>query len=144
MRCLLGFVFFLLLSGICQAQIVTVAAHTANLRNSPSTENTYVVLQAPRYYPLSVQSQRNSFYKVRDFKGVVGWIHKSLVSNAKGVVVEVKRANVRQGPAGSYPVVFHAYEGVTFKVLDEKEGWLKVMHENGKSGWIYKPLTWGQ
>lgn len=144
MRFMLGFVLSLLISGICQAEIVTVAVHTANLRSSPSTESTYVVLEAPRYYPLSVQSERNSFYEVRDFQGIVGWIHQSLVSDTKGVVVEVKRANVRQGPGRAYPVVFHAYKGVTFKVRDEKEGWLQITHENGKSGWIYKPLTWGQ
>jgi Bacterial SH3 domain len=42
------------------------------------------------------------------------------------------------------PYPFKAFQGVTFKVLSEKDGWLEVMHENGDQGWVLKSMTWGQ
>lgn len=144
MRYLLGFFLTFFILGVCQAEIVTVAVDMADIQSRPADVATYVVLQAPRYYPLSVQSEQNNYYQVRDYQGRIGWIHKSLVSDTKGVVVEVDRANVRKGPGIKNPIVFRAYKGVTFKVLGEKKDWLEVVHEGGGQGWISKPLTWGQ
>ncbi len=145
MRFMAVLIFSILFCGTSYAQIVTVVAPTANIRSSPSMKDSYVVIEAPRNYPLSVQSQRGDFFEVRDFLGRRGWIQKSLIDEkARGVVVEVSSMNVRQGPGTGYPVVFRAEQGVAFKVLGEKDGWLHVEHAGGKSGWVYKSLTWGQ
>lgn len=144
MRYFLGIVLSFLIFSVCHAEIVTVTSHSAELLTDASKLGTFVVLDAPKYYPLSVQSERNDYYQVRDFLGRTGWVEKSLVSNAKGVVIEVHRANIRKGPGTNYPIVFRALRGVAFKVLQEKNGWLEVSHESGKTGWVSKPLTWGQ
>ncbi len=145
MRFIAGLIFSFLLCGMSYAQIVTVTVPTANIRNTPSLEDSYVILEAPQNYPLSVQSQQDDFLEVRDFLGRRGWIQKSLVDEkADGVVVEVSSMNVRQGPGTDYPVVFRAEQGVAFKVVGQKDGWLHVEHASGKSGWVYKSLTWGQ
>jgi SH3-like domain-containing protein len=130
--------------GICHAEIVTVTAHTSEILSDTSPTISQTILQAPRYYPLSVQGEKNGYFRVRDYEGRVGWIQKSQVGNTKGVVVEVARVNVRKGPGANHPVVFKAYRGVTFQVLDEQDGWLEVKHESGKRGWVSKPLTWGR
>jgi len=144
MRFLVGAVLPFLLWGTCQAEIVTVTARTAEVLNSPSTTISQTILQAPRFYPLSVQGEKDGYYRVRDYEGRVGWINKSQVDNTKGVVVEVRRVNVRKGPGTNYPVVFKAFKGVAFQVLGERDGWLEVKHESGQRGWVSKPLTWGR
>ena len=145
MRFMAVLILSILFCGTSFAQIVTVAVPTANIRSSPSMKDSYVVLEAPRNYPLSVQSQRGDFFEVRDFLGRRGWIQKSLIDEKdRGVVVEVSSMNVRQGPGTGYPVVFRAERGVAFKVLGAKDGWLHVEHVSGKSGWVFKSLTWGQ
>lgn len=149
MRCLfasvlLGSLLILYSWSPALAEIVTVAVHTANLRSSPALTTSNVVLEAPRYYPLLIQKERGDFYEVSDYQGKTGWIQKDQVDRTKGVVVEVESADVRKGPGQGYPVIFRAYGGVSFKVLDESEGWLEIVHESGQKGWIFKPLTWGQ
>lgn len=144
MRYLLSMLLLFFLWTTCHAEIVTVAVHAADIRSSFSPDLYHVVLEAPRYYPLSVQSERDGYYEVRDYQGRIGWIKKSLVDRTKGVVVEVEKVTVRQGPGAEYPPVFVAYKGVTFKVIEEKPRWLHVSHESGTSGWVFKPLTWGQ
>lgn len=143
-RFLLVALIFALVSGVCHAAIVTVVEDSAELRNSPDSVDSYVVLEVPRFYPLSVQEERKGFYNVRDYKGRRGWVRKSQVSETKGVVVEVDSVNVRTGPGVGHPVAFKAGQGVTFRVLGEEDGWLQVVHESGQRGWVSKALTWGQ
>jgi len=131
-------------SGTCYAEMISITVETANIRSRPSTIGSYVLLRAPRYYPLSVKESSGDFLHVTDYEGNTGWVDKSLTSHEKGVVVDVNRANVRQGPGTNHSIVFRAYRGVSFKVLKEENGWLQVLHENGQQGWILKSLTWGQ
>lgn len=144
MKYLIGMISVFFLWTSCHAEIVTVAAQTASLQSNPSPALSQVILEAPRYYPLSVQGERDNFYQVRDYQGKIGWIDKSLVDRTRGVVVEVEKVIVRKSPGADQPAAFVAQQGVTFKVLEEKNNWLHVSHESGESGWVYKPLTWGQ
>jgi SH3-like domain-containing protein len=144
MRFFLTMFLFFFIGGIANAEIVAVSVHTAELRSNPSSPHSYVILDAPRYYPLSVRGSENGYFRVKDFEGRDGWIKKSLVQNIPTVVVDVDQANLRSGPGTNFPVVFQVYRGVAFKVIGSKEGWLQVEHENGESGWIFKSLTWGQ
>lgn len=125
--------------------MVAVAVATAKIRTSPDLKFSYVVLEAPRYYPLLIQKESRDFFEVSDFQGRTGWAQKEEVDRTKGVVVEVERADVRKGPGLNYFVIFQAHGGVSFKVLGERDGWLEIAHESGgEKGWIYKPLTWSQ
>ena len=144
MRFLVGAILPFLLWSICQAEIVTVTAHTSEILSDPTSTISQTILKAPRFYPLSVQGEKDGYLRVRDYEGRVGWIQKSQVNNTKGVVVEVARVNVRKGPGANHPIAFKAYKGVTFQVLDERDGWLEVKHESGQRGWVSKPLTWGR
>ena len=141
---LLGCLLVLYSRSPALAEIVTVAVDTAELRTSPALTTSYVVLEAPRYYPLLIQKERGDFYEVSDYQGRTGWIQKNQVDRTRGVVVEAEKADVRKGPDLNYPVLFQAYSGVSFKVLGESDGWLEIVHESGEKGWIYKALTWGQ
>lgn len=135
---------FLLVTSLCQAEIVTVTLHTASLWSKPGGKYAYEVLRVPRYYPFSVIERGAKYLHVRNYQGQTGWVLANHVGPQKGVVVEVGNVNIRKGPGSLYPVAFKAYQGVTFKVLSEKKGWLEIMHENGDRGWVLKSLTWGQ
>ncbi|HXV21358.1 MAG TPA: SH3 domain-containing protein [Desulfuromonadales bacterium] len=144
MRYLLTLLLIISCAGMAVAEIVMVAGYSAELRNTPSETQSYIVLELPTYYPLSVQGSHGNYYQVRDYQGITGWIHKDQVNHNMSVVVEVEQAPVRQAPGPDQPVVFLARQGVTFKVLDERGSWLQVVHESGQGGWVYKSLTWGR
>ena len=134
----------LLFTSLCQGEIVTVTSHTATLLTQPGGIDAFELLRAPRYYPFSVQKRGPDHLYVKDYQGQIGWVLTNQVGPQKGVVVEVANVNIRKGPGPAHPVLFKAFQGVTFKVLSEQDGWLEVMHENGDKGWVLKSLTWGQ
>ena len=144
MRLFFGIVLFILLgAGNVYAEMVAVSGNLADIRSSPSLVVSIVLLQVPRYYPLSTQEAQGDFFKVTDYLGNSGWIQKTSVNNTRAVIVKAKDVNIRKGPGQKNSIVFKAHDGVAFKVLSEKGDWLWVEHESGMTGWIYKDLVWG-
>jgi uncharacterized protein YgiM (DUF1202 family) len=133
----------LLLTGTAAAEIVTVAVSKAELRSQPSVGAATVVQTLTINTPLSLQKTEGRYLLVKDFKGNLGWIHETLVSREKTVVVENDGVNVRKGPGKDHPVAFKAMRGEAFKVLDQAEDWLQISDQQGRTGWIWKSLTWG-
>ena len=145
MRFWLGIVLSLiLLAGNAYAEMVSVTANQAKIRSDPFIGGSYVVTLAPLYFPLNILREQDGFYQVSDFKNKIGWISKASVDSTRAVIVRTHSANIRQEPTTNSPVVLRAEEGVTFKVLGDKDNWLRVINEDGMTGWIYKDLVWGE
>jgi SH3-like domain-containing protein len=145
MRIFLGAVLALLLSaGSVWADMVVVRVNMANIRLTPQLVKSNVILRAPRNYPLEVRGTSGEFLEVADFQETTGWVHNSVVQEGRAVVVSVPKVNIRKGPGKDAPVVVKADRGVAFKVKQEKEGWLEVVHESGTTGWVLGTLVWGE
>lgn len=143
MRFIIGIILTISLWGTSYAGMVSVAKPTATLKDFPSESSLYANLYVPRYYPLDVIEAKDNYYKVMDYSGNIGWIHKDDVDETNSVVVKVSSANVRSGAGLENEVIFIANQGVAFKVLNANDNWLEVAHEKGKKGWIHKNIVWG-
>ena len=98
--------------------------------------------------PVRILTQKGSWIKVKDFENTTGWVFNKYISNKPHMVVKVnkgkrKRINIRSGPGTKYKAVGMAYYGVVFETLEQKNGWAKVKHESGLTGWIKRSLLWG-
>jgi uncharacterized protein YgiM (DUF1202 family) len=77
--------------------------------------------------------------------GDTHWVYDRLVTgDMQCAVVKVDKANVRTGPGTNYaksplsPVERY----YSFKVLGQKDGWVKVQDEVFNSGWVSSKLLW--
>jgi SH3-like domain-containing protein len=127
--------------------MVSVAGEKVNLRKGPSTQQP-IIWELGKGFPLKVIGKKGKWYKVSDFENDVGWIYKDLVSRKPHLVVKInkrskKRVNVRSGPGTNYKIVGKAEYGVVFETLERGDGWVKVRHEKGLTGWIKRSLLWG-
>ena len=119
-----------------------ITANIANMRSGPGTKFDYI-WQAEKYYPVIVIEKKGKWYKVKDFENDVAWVHQSLLGKFRCVMTKKNKCNVRAEPSTKKgEVVFTVERGVPFKVLKEKENWLKVEHKDGDVGWIHKSLVW--
>jgi SH3-like domain-containing protein len=137
----LGIMALLCATGPAAAERLSVSANTANIRSSPDTASA-VMWQVEKYQPLNIIQKQGDWYLFEDFEGDRGWIHKSLLSTEKTVVVKNDTCNVRSGPGTEHDIRFTVDRGVPFKVLAEKGDWLHVIHADGDEGWIHKALVW--
>ena len=123
------------------AERMAVQADIANVRSEPD-ENSTVLWQVEKYYPLSIIRKKGDWYKFKDFEGDQGWIHASLLDKTQTVIVRVRQCNVRTGPGTEYDIAFPANKGTPFKVLQIKGRWCEVQYKDGDRGWIFKQLLW--
>lgn len=135
-------ILFCLLPAVIFAESMSVAFSGADIRTAPSAAASKVIFTASRYYPLEVLSSEKEYYRVKDFRGRSGYIHKSLLSKVETVVVTADKANVRQGPGVDNPVIYQLSSGSSAKFLGKVDGWLEISSSKGK-GWIADFLVWG-
>lgn len=126
---------------IVQAERLSVKTDIANIRSEPNTSAT-VIWQVEKYHPIEVVQKQGDWYLFKDFEGDRGWIHNSVLSKVKTVIVEKDNCNVRSGPGSNDDIRFTVDKGVPFKVLEEKEDWLHVIHSDNDQGWIHRSLVW--
>lgn len=130
-----------LLPGMALAERLSIKVPKANIRSGPGTK--YKMLwQVGRYYPVQVIKKVGHWYHFSDYEGDDGWIIDRLLGSQKTVITIKNKCNIRSGPGTGYSLVFTAEKGVPFKVLQQKGKWLKIQHQDGDRGWIYKALVW--
>ena len=127
--------------------MVSVAGEKVNLRKGPSTQYP-IIWELGKGFPLRIRSYKGNWIRVSDFEGDIGWIFKDLVSKKPHLIVKTNknskaRINIRSGPGEKYEIVGKAEYGVVFKTLKRGDGWVKVRHETGLTGWIKRSLLWG-
>jgi len=141
-RLCLVLIFLTLTATLAQARMMSIDGTKVHLRTGPGTKYR-VVWELGRGFPLKVLSQKGNWIKVKDFEGDTGWVHKKFLDREPHLIVKKNRVNIRNGPGTRYRVVGKANYGVVFRTVEHKQGWVKVRHENGLTGWVMRNLLWG-
>jgi SH3-like domain-containing protein len=139
-----GLAMLLLFLFISSADALCVKVPKANLRGGPGTkfEKTWHVF---KYMPFKKISSKGNWFKIQDVDGDIHWIYRKLVTNSYNcAVVKVDEANIRTGPGAKFQKKEFgpALKYDTFKVLQRKGSWVKVIDEFENSGWIFRKLLW--
>jgi len=126
------------------ASALCVDSDYANLRSGPGT-NFSKTWEVYRYMPFKEVEKKGVWHKVKDVDGEAHWIYGKLVSsNYRCAVVKKEKANVRIGPGTEYKETGYSpvLRYYSFKVLEVKGDWVKVVDQDNDEGWIYGPLLW--
>lgn len=82
--------------------------------------------------------------KVRDPSGSLVWVERQLLGERRQVIVTASRGEVRERPDVSSRVVFTAERDVLLDMqAPPSDGWLRVRHRDGDSGYIRITQVWG-
>lgn len=122
---------------------VSVADSSAILYDAPSLKAKKIFV-VNRYLPLEQVVSLDSWVKVRDSSGGLAWIEKHAISNKRFVVVMPPQAEVRQATDADAPIVFSARQQVALEWLESTgNGWVKVRHQDGMTGYVKAAEVWG-
>lgn len=144
LKLLILLVISLMVPNLVMAEIMTVTFSGTEMRSLPKAMASKVIIELAPNTPLKVLEKGAEYYKVNDYRGRTGWVHKSLLGTTSGAIIVGTRANVRQGPSKNDSVIFQLTQGDTCRVLAKEEGWLEIKTADGRKGWIAAFLTWGQ
>jgi len=125
------------------AEFRSVQDGTAVLYDAPSRQAKplYVV---SRSYPLEVIVNLEAWVKVRDHAGVLSWVEKKALGDRRMLLVTAPVAEVRQRPDDAAPAAFVAVQNVVLEFVEiAPDGWLRVRHGDGATGFVRAAAVWG-
>ena len=140
---IVGTLLSLFLGTHSYAETMSVSFSGAEIHTAP-TATSRTLFSADRYYPLSITAKEKEYYKVTDYRGRGGYIHKSLLQPQATVVVTGDRANVRSGPGTGNAIVFTLSKGQPARLIKTSKGWVEIRTAEGQQGWIADFLVWGE
>lgn len=128
---------------------------TAGLEYLSMVENAVIMYNAPslkadklyvvsRNLPVEAVVRVEGWVKVRDSSGTLAWVEQKMVSDKRYVIVTEFQAEVYQEADINSTVVFQAQKDVILEWLEpSKNGWIKVQHRDGQSGYVKIAQVWG-
>jgi hypothetical protein len=120
----------------------SVAVPAAVLYDAPSAKG-HKLFILNQGYPVEVLVALDAWLKVRDASGELAWIEAKSLSMQRFVMVKVPKADVRQSPDESAPVLFQAEQDLLLEVIDTADNWARVKHRDGTAGYIRITQVWG-
>ena len=99
---------------------------------------------ASRHLPVEAVVKVEGWVKVRDSGGGLAWVEEKALSEKRYVIVTAPQAEVYQAANASSTLVFQAQQNVVMEQLEPAvNGWVKVRHRDGQTGYIRTQQIWG-
>ncbi len=123
-------------------RFVSLKASEGNVRRGPSLSHRIDWVFTRRNMPLIVTAEHGHWRRVEDKDGQGGWVHYSLLSGARTVIVEADVVSLRAQPDnGSTETALLEY-GVIARLGDCVESWCRLT-AGGYRGWAKRSDIWG-
>ena len=125
------------------ADFKSVANDGAVMYDAPSVKAKKLFVVS-RDYPVELMVSMDNWVKVRDPSGELLWMERKSVSDRRTVVVTAAVADVRQAALERAPLVFRVQQGVALELSEiGSDGWARVRHREGQSGFLRIKDVWG-
>nr|WP_243697963.1 SH3 domain-containing protein [Rhodovulum bhavnagarense] len=121
---------------------VSLKAAEGNARRGPSLGHRIDWVYKRRGVPLQITAEYGHWRRVQDRDGAGGWIHYSLLSGLRTVLVEQDMLALHRIPSTDSQVLARAELGVIARLGECKPDWCRISAE-GQSGWVPKTALWG-
>ncbi|MGB0798923.1 MAG: SH3 domain-containing protein [Planktomarina sp.] len=121
---------------------VSMKASEGNVRRGPSLSHRIDWILVRRDIPLRVVAEHGHWRKVVDMDGAGGWIHYSLLSGIRTVVVRQDRLTVHRQPDPNSKIDAIFQENVLARLGECQPNWCRITAD-GYSGWAPRSSLWG-
>ena len=118
-------------------------AEPAILYDAPSKQGKPLFM-IQRHTPVEVVVNIDRWTKVREPAGSLLWLERRVLSEKRTAIITAARADIRQRPDSAAPLAFEAVKDVVIELVDKPaDGWVKVRHRDGSTGFIRVNQIWG-
>jgi len=121
----------------------SIVAPKAVLFDAPSVQGKklFVISQG---YPVEVIVDLGDWLKVRDNHGGLSWVESKQLAEKRTVLVTLNQAEIRQSADAASTLVCRLEKDVVLELLETAtNGWVKVRHRDGLTGYILSSSVWG-
>ncbi|MEL6677893.1 MAG: SH3 domain-containing protein [Pseudomonadota bacterium] len=129
-------------SGLPLPRYVSLKAAEANVRRGPSRRHGIDWKFVQRGMPLRVTAEYDVWRRVEDHEGEGGWVHTTLLSGRRSVLVTSDAATLRNDSDINAQAVAEAKRGVIARLEECIPDWCLVRVED-HAGWVPQTTIWG-
>ena len=129
-------------TGLPLPRFVSLAVDRVNVRFGPGKQYPINWVFARKGMPVEIIEEFDTWRKIRDYEGEEGWIHSSLLSSKRTVMITGDVRDLRRTPGPDARVVLRAEPGVIGQLFDCEENWCRIEIE-GRRGWLQRSEFWG-
>ena len=123
-------------------RFVSMKAGEGNVRRGPSLTHRIDWVYTRRDMPLEITAEYGHWRRVRDREGAGGWVHYSLLSGVRTVIVEEDMLDIRSRPDVAAPVEARLRAGVIAYLGECAQDWCELQ-AGGYDGWARCSVLWG-
>jgi SH3-like domain-containing protein len=129
-------------TGLPLPRFVSLGSDRVNLRFGPGEQYPIQWILAREGLPVEIIEEFDTWRKVRLHDGDQGWVHGSLLSSRRTIVVAEQIRELRRAPDTSARVLLRAEPGVIGELLDCDGNWCEI-EIDGRRGWLERDAFWG-
>lgn len=123
-------------------RFVSLKSAEGNARRGPSLSHRIDWIYKRRALPLEVTAEYENWRRVRDRDGAGGWVHYSLLSGVRTVLIERDMVEMHARPSAESETLAMAEMGVVARLGACTPDWCRIS-AGGESGWVTKDTLWG-
>lgn len=123
-------------------RFVTLKTNEGNARRGPGLSHRIDWVFTRAGMPLRLTAEFENWRRVEDADGLGGWVHYSLLSGVRSVLVAQDMAEFHGRPDARSEVAFQAELGVIGRLLECGPQWCRVSVA-GEKGWVQRGALWG-
>jgi len=129
-------------TGLPLPRFISLKAGEANLRAGPGQKYPIRWIYKRRHLPVRVHDEHGHWRAVTDPWGGEGWLHKSLLSGRRTVMVMKELSPLHREPRADSAIVLYAQRRV-IGTLERCEGiWCRLIVD-GRAGWMLAERLYG-
>ncbi|MBI1954548.1 MAG: SH3 domain-containing protein [Proteobacteria bacterium] len=123
-------------------RFVSLKAKTVNLHVGPGLHYPIEWKFVRQFLPVEVIAEFDTWRQIRDSQGTQGWVHKSLLSSKRTVLILNKVRTLYKEPDNHSSVVAKVEAETIAKILECRQGWCRI-NAQGYKGWLKQKFIWG-
>ena len=129
-------------SGLPVPRFVSLRSGEVNLRTGPGVRYPVEWVFVRAGMPVEITAEFDTWRRIRDWEGAQGWVHQSMLSGRRTMVVQGDLRTLRREPSGAAEAVAQVEAGVIGRVHKCEGAWCLV-EAGGYKGWLERDAFWG-
>lgn len=129
-------------TGLSMPRFVSLKAASANVRRGPNLTHRIDWRYLHRGTPLMVIAEFDNWRNVRDVDGQGGWVHFSLLSGNRTLLVRSQDLTIHAQPSVDARIIARAQAGAILRLVECPDDWCLVTAD-GHEGYAPADGLWG-
>lgn len=129
-------------SGLPVPRFASLASDEVNARSGPGLRYPITWVFRKKSLPVEITREFDGWREIRDIGGDSGWVHKSLLSGERSVIITEERRILRSSDTDQSRPVVRLDPGVVAGLDKCSGGWCKIRVGDYK-GWLKREQLWG-